>query len=226
MTDSIKLIWTRIPKKRLYSIVTFIVGYFAKLILDFFLRGEPFKLSEHATQALTGSVVLLVVYFVCAFVYYSIIMVAELNKRVHAVGIESETQGLSLPTKTALPDSKVVIGTLKKDFLFAEIKAKIVLQENGKPDIENFLRRIMIGKPYCPKCLRPMDDTAADWRTLDTSPVGYYCVNCRTSSRGHYDHILKDVHALVRKDYEDYWKVYKSKIDELTNSERHKFTIG
>jgi hypothetical protein len=226
MTDSIKLIWSRIPKKRVSSIVTFVVGYFAKLLLDLFLHDEPFKLSEQAIPALTGSAVLLVMYFVCAFVYYSIRMVSELKEKAEAVTIESETKEPSRPTKTPLPDSKVVIGTLKKESLFADIEAKIVLQENGKPDIENFLTRITMGKPYCPKCLRPMDDIAADWRSLDTSPVGYYCVNCKTNSRGHYDYIVKDGQALVRKDYETYWKVYQSKIDELTNGERQRFTIA
>ena len=226
MIDSIKLIWSCIPKKRLLSIVTFILGYFGKLSLDYFLREEPFKLSEQALRALLGSAVLLLAYYLFAFFYFSIKVVSELSKSAHTTSLKSATDGQSPAPKKALPDSKVVIGTLAKEFLSADIQAKIVLEENATPDVQNFLRRISMGHPYCPKCLRPLDDIAADWRSLDTSPVGYYCTNCRNSSPGHYDNLLKNGQALVRRDFEKYWKIYQTKIDELTNARRNEFTAG
>jgi hypothetical protein len=62
------------------------------------------------------------------------------------------------------------------------------------------------------------------WRSLETSPVGYSCINCRTSSRGHHDHILKAGQALVRRDFEKHWKIWQSNIDELTNNRHNDFT--
>lgn len=69
-TDSIKLIWSRIPKKLLSSILAFILAYLGTLFLDYNIRQEPFKLSKQGLEALIISVILLLSYYLVAFVYY------------------------------------------------------------------------------------------------------------------------------------------------------------
>ena len=122
-----------------------------------------------------------------------------------------------------LPSDSVVIGTLEMDTLATDIRAKIILNDNIKPDIDIFLDRIQRISPYCPKCNRPLETKRASWMA-DGVQIGYLCKNCKTEYEGTYSDVFSEVLGEVRRNYDKYWNVYQDKIQKLTkgNPERYR----
>jgi len=117
--------------------------------------------------------------------------------------------------KKLLSNTEVVIGTYSIPDLKVDIKAKIILIDNIKPDIEIFLDRVSMGRPYCPKCLRPLDILRASWMA-NGMQIGYKCKECKTKIRKTDSDIYSEIYSLIRRDYDKYWSTYQRKISEMT----------
>ncbi len=127
-----------------------------------------------------------------------------------------------LNAKTVLPTDSVVIGSVKKQNLATDIRAKIVLNDNTQPHVELFLDRIQRTSPYCPKCFRPLDTKHASWMA-DGVQTGYECKSCQTEYDGKYRDVLNEVKAEVRRDFDKYWKIYCDEIEKMTNGKPENF---
>jgi len=123
-----------------------------------------------------------------------------------------------------LPYSEVEIGKYTTANLAVAILAKIVLDEETIPDVESFLTRINIGRPYCPRCHRPLEETYASWLE-DSVHKGYRCPACGAEHEGDWQSIFDNVTAQIRKDYYKYWSRYREKINQLTKGKPHKYKL-
>ena len=126
--------------------------------------------------------------------------------------------------KEILPSDFVVIGTVRNQNLAIDIRAKIVLNENTQPNVELFLDRIQSISPYCPKCYRPLATKHASWM-VDGVQVGYLCKNCKTEYDGNYKDVFDEVLAEVRRNFDNYWKIYRDEIEKMTKGKPENFTL-
>lgn len=110
-----------------------------------------------------------------------------------------------------LPHKTVTIDVIKYDCFSCSILAKVVVGENRKPDVENFLNRISIGNPYCPDCQIELDTIHASWKVEGTQ-TGYRCSSCRNEIKGNHSEVLNDARSRIRKLYDLRWEIYKDKI--------------
>lgn len=127
-------------------------------------------------------------------------------------------------SKKTLPYRQVSLGTLGSKELDVDIQAEIELEDQIQPDIENFLKRIGIGVPYCPKCSRPLEELRTTWMA-DFAQIGYECKSCNTQKMSERKDLLKDVYALIRSNYGYYWDIYSKKVQQLTNGKPHEYTV-
>ncbi len=123
-----------------------------------------------------------------------------------------------------LPYEETVIGTYQTNDLSVDIRAKIILRESTQPNVEIFLDRIKIGRPYCPNCFRPLDYWNATWMA-DGIQMGYKCSVCRTEREGDRHKVLDDAKGEIRKNYSNFWSQYKHEIDSLTKGKPHKYKL-
>ncbi len=78
---------------------------------------------------------------------------------------------VSKDSRKGLPDSEVCVGTYVADRLKVDILATIVLSDPMQPDVNLFLKRFTIAKPYCARCARPLDELRLSWK-VDFAQVG------------------------------------------------------
>jgi hypothetical protein len=141
-------------------------------------------------------------------IYFSLKTITELQIQIDQFNQKpSEKQTI---LKKALPYRDMSVGTFKTSDIEVDIQAKIILEEQIKPDIENFLKRIDIGNPYCPKCSRPLDEWKSNWEA-NFAQIGYKCSSCNTQREGDTLALLYDIHGLIRSDYDSYWNIYSKK---------------
>jgi hypothetical protein len=126
--------------------------------------------------------------------------------------------------RQTLPSDSVVIGTLNRDTLSTDIKAKIVLNESTKPHVNIFLDRIQRISPYCPRCYRPLDTKRASWEANGVQ-IGYKCKNCQTEYDGTYRNVFNEVLSEVRRNYDKYWETYQKEIYKMTNEKPENYKI-
>jgi len=132
--------------------------------------------------------------------------------------------GSSQDAKKKLPVSKITIGTYKERSLAVDILAVVILEEKSKPGVEMFLKRIELGEPYCPNCLRPLDAIRASWMA-DGVQIGYRCSKCNTKREGTELDLYKDVEGEVRRNFETYWQTYTEAIHRLTGGKPGEFRV-
>ncbi len=138
--------------------------------------------------------------------------------------LNSFVEWLKKDRRKILPYSEVAIGTYQTNNLTVDIRAKIVLGESAQPNVEIFLDRIEIGKPYCPKCSRPLDYWNASFMA-DGIQIGYKCNVCKTECEGDRYEVLDDVKGNVRQNYSQYWSQYKREIDLLTRGKPQRYKL-
>jgi len=123
-----------------------------------------------------------------------------------------------------LPVSEITIGTYKESLLAIDILAEVILEEESKPGIEVFLKRIVLRDPYCPNCSRTLDTTHANWMA-DGVQTGYMCSKCNTERKGKVSDLYKDVHGEVRRNFETFWQTYTEAIHSLTGEKPGEFRV-
>jgi len=134
------------------------------------------------------------------------------------------TSGHPQNVRKKLPVSEITIGTYKEPSLAIDILAEVILEEKSKPDIEVFLKRIVLREPYCPNCLRTLDTTHASWMA-DGVQTGYKCSKCNNEREGTVLDLYKDVHGEVRRNFETYWQTYTEAIHRLTGGKPGEFRV-
>lgn len=217
MYATVKRIFSRIPKKWV-TIFSPILGVLVDRLYESYAAQTPFIGWLRIFPVLIWGTLVLGVYFLIAFIYQSIKLASEVIPQVH-------TDLEEFPdSRTKLPISEVSIGTFKDTELAVGILAKVILEEKTKPDVEVFLKRIFLGKPYCPKCQRTLDTTHADWMA-DGVQTGYKCSKCQTERRGVMSTIYKDVQGEVRRNFDTYWQTYSRAINELTHAKPEDFRV-
>jgi len=219
MYNIIKRIFSRIPKKGIASIVSPFVGVFADRLYESYVSQTPFVGWPRIFPVLLWASGFLATYFLIAFVYQSIKLAADLTTQI-------QTDPTKLPDpRRKLPVSEVSIGTFKDTVLAIDILAKIILEERIKPSVEVFLKRIILERPYCPKCQRTLDTTHASWMA-DGVQIGYKCSNCQTERKGTMSDIYRDVQGEVRRNFDSYWQAYSHLINELTDGKPQDFRVN
>ena len=191
MIESLKIVWIKIPKKVPKFIAALIIGYAGQRAFDWYFFDQTFFSWQRVVPAIIWSGILLFVYLLYSFFYYSLKLISELRQ-----GKQSLIQPCD--TRKPLPYSKVVIGSFKDRVLTVDILAEVILQETAQPGVEVFLTRIDIGKPYCPICSRPLDTQHASWMA-DGVQIGYECHSCHTQRKGHEYDIFNDVQGQIRR---------------------------
>lgn len=139
--------------------------------------------------------------------------------------VELVAEWLRKDRRKTLPQREVVLGRFTKDErLVLDICAEILLGEEAPPKVELFLRRLRLGRPYCPRCLRPLDEWRAGWMA-DFGQIGYRCPRCGTEIEGDEADLAADVDGAVRRDFPDYWRRYQTEIRRLTRGKPHKYKL-
>lgn len=113
-----------------------------------------------------------------------------------------------------LPYREVVIGTYSIPDLKVDIRAEIVLVNDVRPDLENFLDRISMGRPYCPHCSCSLSELYEVEGIVETQY--YKCKKCGTEIEKTDPDIYKEIYGLIRKNYDKYWSIYQQKISKIT----------
>ncbi len=222
MLKSLKIVWLRIPKKYLVSLLVSVLVIVGERLFDFYFMDTKFLDWLKVKPVLIWSGIVLGSYFFLAIIYYSLKTITELQIQIDEFNQKSsEKQVVPLiDSKKTLPYSYISVGTFKTKELEVDIKAEIILEEQIKPDIENFLNRIDTGNPYCPKCSRPLDE----WRA-SFAQIGYKCPSCNTQRKGNTLDLLNDVYGLIRSNYAYYWNIYSEKIHQLTGGKPQDYLI-
>lgn len=122
-----------------------------------------------------------------------------------------------------LPYYKVQIGEHKTETLCCGINVTIKLNENTRPPIDEFLKRITFAKPYCPKC--GIELSLIYNSGVDVFQIGYKCENCNTKIKCTEKELRRILHSLVRKIYNKAWEKYKEEIKKMTNGKEKKFKV-
>lgn len=139
--------------------------------------------------------------------------------------VELAAQWLRRDKRKTLPQREVVLGRFAKDErLLADICAEIVLGETRPPAVELFLRRLDLGRPYCPRCSRPLETWRAGWMA-DFAQIGYRCPRCTTEIEGDDGEILDDIRGTVRREYPQYRSRYQQEIRQLTGGRPQKYRL-
>lgn len=126
--------------------------------------------------------------------------------------------------KKVLTVDKVNIGQYEDKHLAVAIMAEISLTDEFQPDIEEFIKRISIGDPFCPKCKRPLDIYRTSWQA-GGYPDGFQCEECNTKRQGLKSDIMKDVIKEIRLNDKDYWEKYHTEIDKLIKGNPQKYRL-
>jgi hypothetical protein len=215
MIKGLKIIWERIPKKAILYIVGLFCGVLSDRLYDLFVLDLPFLGLPRLISVAIWTIAILIAYFLSAIIFLGIKIIGEMSSNTSHSQSVSGTVTPTVQKKIKLPHSQVSIGTLKTNLLAVDILADVKLEERIQPDVQNFLNRLHLGDPFCPKCSRPLEKWNAGWQA-DFAQIGYTCSACNTEIRGDRDFFLGEVHAQVRPKYDEYWKTYKKKFDELT----------
>ena len=227
MIRSFKIVWLKIPKKKAASLAIFFGSILVKGLFDRFFSDNSNLFDCSKIVLATGCGVLLIfIYFLVSFIYFSLRTISQLQTQItHPQQNPSINQSVSITkSKKVLPYRQISIGSLKTDKMAVDIQAKIVLEEQVKPDIENFMTRIDLGNPYCPERSRPLDEWKTDWMA-NFSQIGYKCLNCHTQRKGDGLAVLYDVYALIRSNYDHYWNVYAENVKQMTGGNPSEFSI-
>ncbi len=225
MIGSIKLIWSRIPKKTLFSSITFILGYFGKWGLDYYLLQQQFKLSSQAFNALLGSAILISVYFLFSFIYFGLRLITEYrNQKVsnsagnHQIDIPSQ----QVKKKKSLP-SQFEIEVIGFEVCEFTIFVKRWWLPNLKPPgVEEFIRAIEFSDARCGTCHSNFYVKYHDYSCTNTD-----CKNKQTYSGDGLYSFTQKVKAKyfgdVRKEYKKYWDNYCSIYNDYTHDKPEEY---
>jgi hypothetical protein len=226
MLKSLIIVWLRIPKKYLVSLLLFVFAIVGERLFDFYFMDAKFLDWPKVKPVLIWSGIILGSYFFLAIIYCSLKTITELQTQIASSHQKlSEKQVVPLiDSKKTLPDRYISVGTFKTKELEVDIRAEIILEEQIKPDIENFLERIGTGNPYCPNCSRPLDEWKLDWMA-NFAQIGYKCPPCNTQREGDALDLLNDVYGLIRSNYAYYWNIYSEKIHQLTGGKPQDYII-
>lgn len=226
MLKNLIIVWSRIHKKKLFFVLSIVLIILANRLFDSYFMDAKFLDWPKFKPVLIWSGIVLGSYFFLAIIYYSLKTITELQTQIDQFNQKSsEKQVIPLiDSKKKLPYRDISVGTFKTKELEVEIMAKIVLEEQIKPDIENFLERIYTGDPYCPKCSRTLDDWKSNWMA-NFAQIGYKCPSCNTQREGDTLDLLNDVYGLIRSKYAYYWNIYSEKIHELTGGKPQDYII-
>jgi len=225
MLNTIKRIISRIPKKGIATLASPFLAVIADRAYDWYVLETQFVGWPRVLPVLMWSGVFLAAYFLLAFVYQSVKLVRELEGRARSVPVEAyhrEMTLLAYNNKKPLPSDRVSIGTFQDRLLAVDIMAKVILEEKARPGVEVFLKRITLGRPYCPNCSRTLDTTHAGWHA-DGVQIGYSCTQCKTERRGDQDAVHKDVEGEVRRNYDCFWQAYQNEIAKMTGAKPEDF---
>ena len=217
--DSFKFILTNIPK-----FLQWLLGILIAPVMSYFIIQMITK--QHYNLSHSNIVIYILIVFaliIFAFFIGAIRSISKLREEKNtyfdsANNINKEKKLITLPY------TNVKIGEYVTVNFAVDIRAIIILEENTKPDISLFLKRISIDIPYCPQCSRQLDYWKTTWMA-NGAQIGYQCLNCDTQRKGDINSVLNEVKAEVRKDFEKFWKFYKNKILELTNGEPEKYRL-
>ena len=218
MFKTISQIFARIPRKWIVVAVSAISGILLDRISDAYISNTPFVGWPRVEPVLIWATTIVVVYFFFSFLYQSVRLAQERSQSPTA------NQPAALDTRKPLPVSELTIGTFEQGGLAIDILAKIVLGETSAPSVAVFLQRIVLHRPYCPKCKRTLDTTHADWMA-DGVQTGFECRNCGTQRTGVMHDLYRDVEGAIRRSYDDFWDNYSKQIREMTNGKADEFRI-
>lgn len=222
MLKNLIIVWSRIHKKKLFFVLSIVLIILANRLFDSYFMDAKFLDWPKFKPVLIWSGIVLGSYFFLAIIYYSLKTITELQTQIDQFNQKSsEKQVIPLiDSKKTLPYRDISVGTFKTKELEVAILAKIVLEEQIKPDIENFLNRIDTGNPYCPNCLRPLDE----WK-LGGMTIGYKCPSCNTQREVNTWDLLNDVYGKIRSNYDYFWDIYSKKIHQLTGGKPQDYII-
>ena len=142
MVESLKLIWSKIPQKRVTVVLLFVAGVLSQHVFDVYFNAAKLLAVPRIIPSLVWSGHFLFVYYLSSYIVLSLVIISN-----------------RIELKKELPYKYVSIGKPETaDGLVAvDIQARIVLNDQMQPDIQNFFNRIILGQPYCPKCSRPLE---------------------------------------------------------------------
>lgn len=123
-----------------------------------------------------------------------------------------------------LPYSEIELLEFKNDKIAVSVLAKIVLQENTQPHVDEFLSRVSLGRPFCPKCNLQFESLRTSW-VADFEEIGYMCERCGAKYKITEDQLLNAMKSQIRKSYNSAWKIYKEKIKKMTKGNENKYKL-
>lgn len=226
MLKSLIIVWSRIHKKKLFFVLSIVLIILVERLFDFCFMDAKFLDWPKFKPVLIWSGIVLGSYFLLAIIYYSLKTITELQTQIDKFNQKSsEKQVVPLiDSKKTFPYRYISVGTFKTNELEVDIQAKAILEEQIKPDIENFLNRIDTGNPYCPKCSHPLDEWKLGWMA-NFAQIGYKCPSCNTQREVNTCDLLNDVYGKIRSNYDYFWDIYSKKIHQLTGGKPQDYII-
>jgi hypothetical protein len=203
MFESLKLIWSKIPKKWITTLFLVALSILSKHGFDVYFTNAPLLSWPKLLPLIEVSCTFLVIYYMCSFICISLWLISKRTELKKVLPYEHVSIG-----KYSTTDKRIDV----------DIQAKIMLNDKVQPDIQNFLNRIALGDPYCHKCSRPID-------MLTFKAGAFRCAACNWEKDGGWSDLKKGVHAKIRSDYDHYWEVYQARIREMTGGKPEAFTL-
>ena len=211
--ESIKLIWARIPKKTLSSTITFVLGYFAKFVLDHYISEQPLSLSKRVIEALIGSAVLLIAYFIASFTYFGLKVISELRDQKNSIPPEA----FHVSTSNITQKKKPLPNRFELEILnFSIFEYTVFIRRwwfpiPKAPSVEDFLKAIEFSGVRCGEC-------HSDFYIEQRGLTYFTCTNpdCANKKTYHgleihkfFDQAKAKYFGDIRKDFKKYWGSYQ-----------------
>jgi hypothetical protein len=220
MFKAIKTIAENIPKFFTWLIPTIFVAPLLILLVSGYIMNQNFNISF---TNLKNVIFFTLVVSIIAFLWSSLKTVKFfiLNTEKSSGSYKST---ITIDGKSILQYLEVKIGEYSRENLKVDILAKINLDKEVQPEIPLFLERVIIGDPYCPHCSRNLDYLRASWMA-DGVQIGYKCIDCKTEITRDRKELVDDAKAIVRKNFDDSWVLYRKEIKRITNDKPHKYVL-
>ena len=225
MLNALKLIWKRIPKKIVATIIIIPASYAANRFFDYLFYDKPFLAFSKIYEPLIWITAGLLIYFIFFTVLSSLRIISKLLKKEPNKPIAEIDKTNKTSKKKEMP-SRFELERLN----YIAMESTVFINRKWWPDsnppgIEDFLSELDFSDIYCGQCKSEF--------LVIRAPVDLYecpnsnCINKKTFIEEEVFNISKRAQAefkgKLRRNFEKYWEKYKKLYLDFTKNKPEEF---
>ena len=226
MLIALKLIWKRIPKKIVATIVIIPASYAANRFFDYLFFDKPLLALSKIYEPLIWIAGGLIIYFIVFFILSSLREISELHKKEPQKSIAEIDKAIDKSKKKEIP-SRFELQSLNYDPFEVKVFVTRKWRPNSyPPGVEDFIRKLDFSHVYCGKC---KCDFFVEYGQHTRR---YTCTNSDCENDPRYTEgdllmisqkIEADFKGELRRNFEKYWGKYKKLYLDFTKNKPEEF---